>query len=71
MMTGKSYLSNASTTTTPMPFQSKTYSTKTAPANKEANQPETAVTTGFKALRKAWIQMTRKGFKPLARAVRT
>ena len=40
-------------------------------ANNEANQPETAVTTGFKALRKAWMQMTRNGFKPLARAVRT
>ena len=42
-----------------------------APASNEANQPETAVTTGFKALRKAWMQMMRNGFRPLARAVRT
>ena len=36
--------------TTPMPFQSKTYSTKTAPASKPANQPEAEVTTAVKAL---------------------
>ncbi len=47
MMTGKSKLFKASTISLPKPFQPKMYSTKTAPANIEANQPEMAVTTGF------------------------
>ena len=49
MTTGKSYLSKASTITTPIPFQSKMYSTNTAPASRPASQPEMAVTTGFRA----------------------
>ena len=51
--TGKSESSKASTVTFPKPFQPKIYSTKNAPAIKEANHPETAVTTGFKAFRNA------------------
>ena len=31
----------------PKPFHPKTYSTKTAPANIEANQPEIVVITGL------------------------
>ena len=31
----------------PIPFHANIYSTKTAPANKLANHPDTAVTTGF------------------------
>jgi len=46
IITGKSYFSSASTITTPTPFQSKTYSTNTAPAMSDANQPLTAVITG-------------------------
>ena len=46
IITGKSKVSRASTMMTPIHFQSKTYSTKTAPASNEANQPEKAVTTG-------------------------
>ena len=33
----------------PKPFQAKIYSTNTAPANRDANQPEMAVTTGLSA----------------------
>ena len=47
--TGKSYFSSASTITTPIPFQSKIYSTKTAPASKDASQPDTEVITGLSA----------------------
>ena len=46
---GKSRVFNAFTISFPSPFQLKMYSTKTAPANIEANQPETAVITGFNA----------------------
>ena len=53
MITGKSKLFNASTISLPKPFQPKIYSTKTAPANMDANQPEMAVTTGFKEFFKA------------------
>ena len=50
---GKSKVFKAFTISFPKPFQLKIYSTKTAPANIEANQPETAVTTGFNAFFKA------------------
>ena len=69
--TGKSILFKASTISFPIPFQAKMYSTKTAPAKREANQPETAVTTGFKALRKACLKITVNLFNPFAVAVRT
>ena len=52
---GKSKVFNAFTISFPRPFQLKIYSTKTAPANNEANQPETAVTTGFNAFFKACL----------------
>ncbi len=48
IITGKSNVFNAFTISFPRPFQLKIYSTKTAPANIEANQPEIAVITGFK-----------------------
>ena len=53
MTTGKSYWSRPSTMTMPMPFQSKTYSTNTAPASSPASHPEAEVTTGLRALRRA------------------
>lgn len=46
--TGKSYFSRLCTTRYPIPFQSKTYSTNTEPASKEANQLLADVTTGFR-----------------------
>ena len=49
IITGKSSVFNAFTISFPRPFQPKIYSTKTAPANKDANHPEMAVTTGFNA----------------------
>ena len=49
IITGKSKVFNALTISFPKPFQPKIYSTKTAPANMDANQPEIAVTTGFNA----------------------
>ena len=68
--TGKSYFSRPSTITTPIPFQSNTYSTKTAPANNPANQPEADVTMGFIALRRACLYITFLLDSPFARAVR-
>lgn len=47
-ITGRSEKFSAFTISLPKPFQLKIYSTKTAPANKEANHPESVVTTGFK-----------------------
>ena len=47
--TGKSYFSIAFTMTRPIPFQSKTYSTKTAPARREANHPDIVVIIGLMA----------------------
>ena len=49
IITGKSNVFKAFTISFPSPFQLKMYSTNTAPANKEANHPDIAVTTGFKA----------------------
>ena len=69
--TGKSILFNASTISFPIPFQAKIYSTKTAPAKREANHPEMAVTTGFKELLKACLKITENLLKPFAVAVRT
>ena len=40
MMTGKSKVLSEFTISFPSPFQLNMYSTKTAPANIEANQPE-------------------------------
>ena len=57
MITGKSKLFNASTISLPKPFHPKIYSTKTAPANMDANQPDMAVTTGFIAFFKACLVM--------------
>ena len=58
MIMGKSKVFNAFTISFPSPFQLKMYSTKTAPANMEANHPEIAVITGFKAFFNAWFLMT-------------
>ena len=49
IITGKSRRFKALTISFPIPFQPKINSTKTAPAKSDANQPEIAVTTGFKA----------------------
>ena len=48
IITGRSNKFNALTISFPIPFHPKINSTRTAPASKEANQPEIAVTTGFK-----------------------
>ena len=56
-ITGKSEEFKAFTISFPKPFQLKIYSTKTAPANKEANQPDSVVITGFKAFFKACFLM--------------
>ena len=45
--TGISKLFKDSTISLPIPYHPKIYSTKTEPANKEANQPEIAVITGL------------------------
>ena len=55
---GKSSVFNALTISFQSPFQLKIYSTNTAPANIEANQPDTAVITGFNAFFNAWFFMT-------------
>ena len=46
--TGTSKVFNEFTISLPSPFHPKIYSTKTEPANILANQPESAVITGFK-----------------------
>ena len=58
MITGKSKVFKAFTISLPSPFHEKMYSTKTAPASNEANHPDTAVTTGFKAFFSACFVMT-------------
>ena len=45
--TGISRLFNAFTISLPNPFHPKIYSTKTDPAKRLANQPESAVSTGL------------------------
>ena len=67
--TGKSYFSSAFTITTPIPFQSNTNSTKTAPARSEASHPEMAVTTGFNAFLRACFRMILDLLNPFALAV--
>lgn len=47
--TGKSDISSAFTVARPSPLYPNIYSTKKDPANKDANQPDIAVITGFKA----------------------
>ena len=49
IITGKSNVFNAFTISFPKPFHPKIYSTNTAPASIDANQPDIAVTTGFNA----------------------
>ena len=58
IITGKSRVFNAFTISFPNPFHENIYSTKTAPASKDANQPEIAVTTGFKAFFMACFVIT-------------
>ena len=53
--TGKSDISRAVTVVRPRPFYPKIYSTKKEPASKEANHPEIAVMTGFKAFLSACL----------------
>ena len=54
---GKSRVLSESTISFPSQFQQNINSTKTAPANIEANQPEIAVITGFIAFFKACFFM--------------
>jgi ribosomal protein L11 methylase PrmA len=68
---GKSNVFNASTISFPNPFQLKIYSTKTAPANMDANHPEIAVTTGFKEFFNACFFNTWYIVSPFALAVLT
>ena len=67
--TGRSIIFKASTISFPIPFQPKIYSTKTAPANIDANQPEIAVTKGFSAFRNACLKSTLNLLNPFAVAV--
>ena len=53
--TGRSFISKASIVSFPKPRQLNIYSTKKAPASKDANQPEIAVITGFNALGNACL----------------
>ena len=69
IITGKSKVFNAFTISFPRPFQPKTYSTKTAPANNDAHQPEIAVTTGLIAFFRACFKSTCFALNPLASAV--
>ena len=69
IITGKSKVFRAFTISLPKPFHPKTYSTKTAPANMDANHPEMAVTTGLKAFLNACLNNTFIGPSPLAFAV--
>ena len=55
---GKSKVFKAFTISLPKPFHPKINSTKTAPANIDANQPEIAVTTGFNAFLKACFKIS-------------
>ena len=64
--TGKSILFRASTISLPKPFQANIYSTKTAPASRDANQPETAVITGFKEFLRACLNITKYLLNPFA-----
>src|SRR5690625_6899081 len=67
--TGKSNVFNAFTISFPNPFQPNINSTKTAPANMDANQPEVAVITGFNAFLSACLQMISFDFNPLSLSV--
>ncbi len=58
-----------STNNLPIPFQPNMYSTKTAPDNIEANQPEAVVKTEVKEFLKAWTIITRLSERPLDLAV--
>ena len=53
--TGKSDISKELTVVHPKPLYPNIYSTKNEPANKDANQPDIAVITGFKAFFKACL----------------
>ena len=55
----------------PTPGQEKMYSVSTAPAISVLTCRPMTVTTGMSALRSACRPTTRKGERPLARAVRT
>lgn len=68
--TGKSSVLSAFTISFPKPFHPKINSTKTAPASIDANQPEVAVITGFKAFLSACFRITSDDFSPFANAVR-
>ena len=54
----------------PTPGQEKIVSVRIAPVNSTPTCSPITVTTGISALRSAWIEMTRKRDRPLARAVR-
>ena len=58
IITGKSSVFSEFTISFPNPFQLKIYSTKTAPANIEANYPDIAVITGFNEFFKACFFIT-------------
>jgi len=54
---GKSSFCKALISSLPIPSQPKIRSTNTAPASNDANQPETAVITGFSAFFKACLKI--------------
>ena len=64
IITGRSKVFNASTISFSQTVPSKMYSTNTAPANIEANQPETAVTTSWANFFNACFLMMRANDNP-------
>ena len=71
MVIGKSRVFKASTNSFPIPFQPKIISTNTAPASREANQPEMVVMMGLEATGKMCLKSTFRSGNPFALAVRT
>ena len=69
IMTGVSRVLSAVTISFPTPFQPKIYSTKTAPASKDANHPEITVITGLSAFLIPCLKTTLKVDNPLEYAV--
>ena len=58
IITGTSRLFNELTISLPKPFHPKIYSTNTEPANKLANHPDRAVTTGLREFLIQWFTTT-------------
>ena len=70
-MTGTSNKFKEFTISLPKPFHPNMYSTNTDPANKLANQPDRAVTTGFNEFFLQWLMITFDFDKPFEYAVIT